>query len=160
MAYLLALTENRLFSRQLSDGFLSAFSHQPKKSWFPWKPPPWDLGKLQHTRVNILDFKILQVFFKNRGELLVFQKMLNFLSFLGLLYVSGDFKQKKKFKFFSDWWKNFDHSSIHVVYLQNFSISQLERNFNFFLLEFFGFTLCFRTFQAKKKFEIFFSTDW
>ena len=33
----IALTENRLFSRQLSDGFLSAFSHQPKKSWFPWK---------------------------------------------------------------------------------------------------------------------------
>ena len=31
---LLALTENRLFSRQLSDSFLSAFSHQPKKSWF------------------------------------------------------------------------------------------------------------------------------
>ena len=28
----IALTENRLFSRQLSDSFLSAFSHQPKKS--------------------------------------------------------------------------------------------------------------------------------
>ena len=28
----------------------------------------WDLEKLQHTRVNILDLKILQVFFKNRGN--------------------------------------------------------------------------------------------
>ena len=33
----LALTESRLFSRRLSDGFLSAFSHQPKISRFPWK---------------------------------------------------------------------------------------------------------------------------
>ena len=33
----LALTENRPFSRQLLDGFLSAFSHQPKISRFPWK---------------------------------------------------------------------------------------------------------------------------
>ena len=31
----LALTESRLFSRQLLDGFLSAFNHQPKISWFP-----------------------------------------------------------------------------------------------------------------------------
>ena len=40
--------------------------------------------KLIYTRVNILDLKILQVFFKNRGEILVlfFKKMLNFLSFL------------------------------------------------------------------------------
>ena len=35
--FILALTESRLFSRQLSDGFLSAFSHQPKISRFPWK---------------------------------------------------------------------------------------------------------------------------
>ena len=28
--------------------------------------------KLIYTRVNILDLKILQVFFKNRGEILVF----------------------------------------------------------------------------------------
>ena len=48
--------------------------------------------------MNILDLKILQVFFKNRGEILVFEKMLNFLSFLVLLYVSGRFKQI----FFSD----------------------------------------------------------
>ena len=34
MEMILALTESRLFSRQLSDSFLSAFSHQPKKSWF------------------------------------------------------------------------------------------------------------------------------
>ena len=32
-------------------------------------PGTW---KLQYTRVNILDLKILQVFFKNRGEILVF----------------------------------------------------------------------------------------
>ena len=40
-----ALTESRLFSRQLSAGFLSAFSHQPKKSRFPWEKvkAPWDL---------------------------------------------------------------------------------------------------------------------
>ena len=33
-----------------------------------------DLKKLQHTRVNIFDLKILQVFFINRGEILVFLK--------------------------------------------------------------------------------------
>ena len=32
----LALTVSRLFSRRLSDGFLSAFSHQPNISRFPW----------------------------------------------------------------------------------------------------------------------------
>ena len=47
-----------------------------------------------------MDLKILQVFFKNRGEILVFEKMLNFLSFMVLLYVSGHFKQKKFQKFF------------------------------------------------------------
>ena len=51
-------------------------------------------------------------------------------------------------------------SRIHLVYLQNFSISRL----NFFLknvefLEFFHFTLCFRTFQAKKRFLNFFSNQ-
>ena len=68
--------------------------------FFVWIFPPWDLEKLQHTRVNILDLKILQVFFKNRGEILVFEKMLNFLSFLVLLYVSGHSKQKKNFQNF------------------------------------------------------------
>ena len=42
----------------------------------------------------------LQVFFKNRGEILVLKKMLNILSSLVLLYVSGHFKQKKFFKIF------------------------------------------------------------
>ena len=51
---------------------------------------------------TILDLKILQVFFKNREEILVFEKLLNFLSFLVLLYVSGHFKQKKIFQNFSD----------------------------------------------------------
>ena len=50
-----------------------------------------------------MDLKILQVFFKNRGEILVFEKMLNFLSFLVLLYVSGHSKQKIFFQKFSDW---------------------------------------------------------
>ena len=40
--------------------------------FFVWIFPPWDLKKLQHTRVNILDLKILQVFFKNRGEIFIF----------------------------------------------------------------------------------------
>ena len=59
--------------------------------------------KYGKNRLNILDLKILQVFFTNRGEILVFEKMLNFLSFLVLLYVSGRFKQKKNFQNFSDW---------------------------------------------------------
>ena len=41
--------------------------------------------------------KILQVFFKNRVEILILKKILNFLSFLVLLYISGHFKQKKLF---------------------------------------------------------------
>ena len=53
--------------------------------------------KYGKNRLNILDLKILQVFFTNRGEILVFEKMLNFLSFLVLLYVSGHFKQKNFF---------------------------------------------------------------
>ena len=40
------------------------------------------------------------VFLQIRGENLVLKKMFNFLSFLVLLYVSGDFKQKKIFKIF------------------------------------------------------------
>ena len=40
--------------------------------------------------------------FQKWGEILVFEKMLNFLSFLVLLYVSGRFKQKKIFQNFSD----------------------------------------------------------
>ena len=86
---IIALTENRLFSRQLSDGFLSAFSHQPKK-------------KPIHTRVNILDLKILQVFFKNRGEILVFEKC--WISWVFWFYfMFQDISSKKKFQNFSDW---------------------------------------------------------
>ena len=101
MTLYLALTENRLFSRQLSDGFLSAFSHQPKKSWFPWT--------FQH-----FGLKIFTSVFQKWGEILVFEKMLNFLSFLVLLYVSGHFKQKKFFKIFQTDRKI--SSPIHVVY--------------------------------------------
>ena len=95
---------------QPSDGlkplsFLLSSASWKADYFFVWIFPPWDLEKLQHTRVNILDLKILQVFFKNRGEILVFEKMLNFLSFLVLLYVSGHFKQKKNFEIFfpTDW---------------------------------------------------------
>ena len=38
--------------------------------------------------------KILQVFFKNQGETFILKKMLISLSFLGLLYVLDDYKQK------------------------------------------------------------------
>ena len=40
--------------------------------------------------------------FQKQGEILILKKMLNFLSFLVLLYVSGHFKQKKISNFFSD----------------------------------------------------------
>ena len=46
-----------------------------------------------------LVLKFFEVFFKNRREILILKKMLNFLSFLVLLYISGHFKQKK-IKFF------------------------------------------------------------
>ena len=79
-AFYVALTENRLFSRQLSDSFLSAFSHQPKKSWFI---PEW----------TFWTWKFYKCFLKIGGNF-SFWKMLNFLSFFVLLYVSGHFKQK------------------------------------------------------------------
>ena len=42
--------------------------------------------------------KILQVFFKNQGETFILKKkLLISLSFLGLLYVLDDYKQKKIF---------------------------------------------------------------
>ena len=88
--------------------------------------------KYGKNRLNILDLKILQVFFTNRGEILVFEKMLNFLSFLVLLYVSGHSKQKNFLFVFQNQGEN----------------SIFEKNVEF--LEFYGFTLRFRTFQAKK----------
>ena len=50
--------------------------------------------------MNILYLKILQVFFKNRGEILVFEKMLNFLSFLVLypFQVVFDFATESSFR--------------------------------------------------------------
>ena len=44
--------------------------HQKEKGYSPL-PETFPGEKLQHTSVNILDLKILQVFFKNRGEILV-----------------------------------------------------------------------------------------
>ena len=40
-------------------------------------------------------WKFYKCFLQIRGENLVLKKMFNFLSFFVLLYVSGDFKQKK-----------------------------------------------------------------
>ena len=102
--------------------------------------------KYGKNRLNILDLKILQVFFTNRGEILVFEKMLNFLSFLVLLYVSGHSKQKKFFQNFSE---NF--TSVFQNQGENFIF---EKNVEF--LEFLGFTLRFRKFQAKNFFSKFF----
>ena len=102
--------------------------------FFVWIFPPWDLEKLQYTRVNILDLKILQVFFKNRGEILVFEKLLNFLSFLVLLYVSGHSKQKI------------------------FCLPHGRPRTTSFLHLLGHFTFCFRTFQAKKFFFKIFQT--
>ena len=53
--------------------------------------------------------------FKNRGGIIILKKMLNYLSFLGLLYVSGDFKQKKFQNFFLTDRKIL--TCFHVVYL-------------------------------------------
>ena len=50
--------------------------------------------------MNILDLKILQVFFKNRGEILVFEKMLNFLSFWFYFMFQDVSSKKKIFKIF------------------------------------------------------------
>ena len=77
--------------------------------------------KYGKNRLNILDLKILQVFFTNRGEILVFEKMLNFLSFLVSLYVSEHFKQKFFFQNFQTDRKI--SSPIHLVFsiLENFT---------------------------------------
>ena len=98
---LVALTESRLFSRQLSDGFLSAFSRQPKISRFPWKKvkAPF-LGLI---KITFWTWKFYKCFSKIGGKFWFLKKMLNYLSFLVLLYVSGRFKQKKIFQNFSDW---------------------------------------------------------
>ena len=62
---------------QPSDGLKPLSFPLSSASWkadyfFVWIFPRWDLEKLQHNRVNILDLKILQLFFKNRGEVLGF----------------------------------------------------------------------------------------
>ena len=49
------------------------------------------------------------------GNIFFFKKVLNFLSFFGLLYVSGHFKQKNSIFF----------SAIHIVYLQFWLVSSL-----------------------------------
>ena len=75
--------------------------------------------------------------------------MLNFLSFLVLLYVSGHSKQKKKFsKFFWKFYKCFSKPGGKFYFWKNVEF-----------LEFLGFTLRFRKFQAKKNFFKIFLTD-
>ena len=150
---------------QPSDGpkplsFLLSSASWKTDYFFVWIFPPWDLEKLQYTRVNILDLKILQVFFKNRGEILGFEKMLNFLSFW-FYFMFQDISSKKNFKFFFIRLINFfDPSPMHLVFsvLENFTsvfqkqggILVLKKIVEF--LEFSGFTLHFRTFQAKNFF--------
>ena len=73
--------------------------------------------------MNILDLKILQVFFKDRGEILVFEKMLNFLSFLVLLYVSGRFKQNGIFPASIDPRKNI---SAFVASMEKSRLSEIK----------------------------------
>ena len=89
--------------------------------------------KYGKNRLNILDLKILQVFFTNRGEIFVFEKMLNFLSFLVLLYVSGHSKQKKIFQNFSDWLKNFITNKLGELVMKFFY--QSEKFWIFFCLK-------------------------
>ena len=90
--------------------------------------------------------------------------MLNFLSFVVLLYVSGHFKQKKIFKIFQTDRKimtchQFMLFILDLKILQVFFKNRGE-NFSFLknveFFEFFGFILCFKTFQAKKNFSKFF----
>ena len=68
-------SQNQCFLMGTSNFCLSFFLQPAEKLiifWFEFSLPGWDLEKLQHTRVNIFDLKFLQVFFKNRGEILVF----------------------------------------------------------------------------------------
>ena len=90
------------------------------------------LGPKTSVQGKPWDTKILQVFFNIRGEnFSFFKKMLNSLSFLLLLCVSGDFKQKKFFlKFFLTNRKI--SSSNHVV----FPILKLFTTYNFWKIRF------------------------
>ena len=87
-----------------ANGWLATASHmwhQKEKGYSPFPETfPWE--KLQHTRVNILDLKILQVFFKNRGGNLVFLKNVEFLEFFGFTLCFRTFQAKFFFQNFSD----------------------------------------------------------
>ena len=89
--------------------------------------------------------------------------MLNFLSFLVLLYVSGHFQQKKFSKYFrliENFWPVINSCCLFWTWKFYKCFSKIGGNLSFFknveFLEFFGFTLCFRTFPAKKNFSKFF----
>ena len=62
---LVALTESRLFSRQLSDGFLSAFSRQPKISRFPWKKVAMKPKVLVNKLHDLMMLKKFSISLKN-----------------------------------------------------------------------------------------------
>ena len=66
-------------------------------SFYLWEPPRRFLKEPYISAHNSAQVKFLQVFLKSdflRGELFFLKKILNVLSFLGLLYVLGYFKQK------------------------------------------------------------------
>ena len=88
---------------QPSDGlkplsFLLSSASWKADYFLVWIFPPWDLEKLQHTRVSIFDLKFLQVFFKYRGEILVFLKNVEFLEFFGFTLCFTTFQAKKNFR--------------------------------------------------------------
>ena len=106
---MVALTESRPFSRQLSGAFLSAFSHQPKKSWFI---PEW----------TFWTWKFYKCFLKIGGNFSFFKEC--WISWVFWFYfMFQDVSSKKKFfKIFLTDRKI--SSPIHLVYWWwNFSIS-------------------------------------
>ena len=69
-------------------------------SFYLWEPPRRFLKEAYISDHNSAQVKFLQVFLKRDflwGKYFFLKKILNVLSFLGLLYVLGNFKQKKFF---------------------------------------------------------------
>ena len=82
--------------------FPSFFSQLKDWLFFCLNFPSLGLRKITAYQ-NILDLKFLQVFFKNRGEILVFKKNAEFHEFFGFTLCFRTFQAKKKFQNFSDW---------------------------------------------------------
>ena len=72
---------------------------------------------LVFVRVNILDLKILQVFFKNRGKILVFEFFFEFLEFFGFTLCFRTFQAKKIFSKFFRLIEKFHCQSIWINYM-------------------------------------------